>query len=87
MSSEIIWSAAARRALVSLPEKAATAIVEYIYGPLADDPPRMGHALRFEFEGCHSARRGDYRVIYRIEPDSSVHVLAIGHRSDIYRRR
>jgi mRNA-degrading endonuclease RelE of RelBE toxin-antitoxin system len=34
----------------------------------------------------HSARRGTYRVIYRIdEAERRVAVLAIGHRSDIYR--
>jgi mRNA-degrading endonuclease RelE of RelBE toxin-antitoxin system len=36
--------------------------------------------------GLHSARRGDYRVIYRIdEGDHRVDVLAIEHRSDAYR--
>jgi mRNA-degrading endonuclease RelE of RelBE toxin-antitoxin system len=56
----------ARRALTRLPEKAATAAVEFIYGPLAENPQRVGKPLRFELEGLHSARRGDFRIIHRI---------------------
>jgi mRNA-degrading endonuclease RelE of RelBE toxin-antitoxin system len=37
-------------------------------------------------EGLHSARRGDYRVIYRIDDvQRRVDVLAIEHRSAAYR--
>ena len=39
-------------------------------------------------EGLHSARRRDYRVIYRIDDERRlVTVVAIEHRSDIYRPR
>ena len=83
----IHWAPPARRTLRRLPEKVATAAVEFIYGPLAANPSRVGRPLRFELEGAYSAHRGDYRVIYRIdEPRRRVHVLAIGHRADIYRR-
>lgn len=85
---EIVWTASAQRRLTKLPEKAATAAVEFLYGPLADNPWRVGRALRFELEGLHSARRGDYRVIYRIDPDAhQVVIEVIDHRSDAYRRR
>ena len=84
---EIHWTTPARRALRRLPGKVAAAVVEFIYGPLASNPTRVGRPLRFELEGAYSAHRGDYRVVYRIdEPDRRVHVLAIGHRADIYRR-
>lgn len=84
---EIHWTAPARRALRRLPEKVATAVVEFIYGPLARDPSRVGRPLRFELEGRHSAHRGDFRVVYQIDhPHHRVYVLAIGHRADIYRR-
>jgi mRNA interferase RelE/StbE len=84
---EIYWAAPARRALPRLPEKVATAAVELIYGPLADDPGRVGRPLRFELEGRHSAHRGDYRVVYRIDDRRRrVEILAIGHRADVYRR-
>jgi len=57
----------------------ATAVVEFVHGSLAAKPPRVG---------LHSARRGDYRVIYRTHTDRRrVDVLAVEHRSDAYRRR
>lgn len=91
MSSEpyaIEWAASALRSLDRLPTKIASACVEFVYGSLADNPMRVGRALRFDLEGKHSARRGDFRVIYEIDvPGHVVTVLAIDHRSDIYRPR
>ena len=84
----IAWTATSRRALTRLPEKAATAIVEFLYGSLSENPHRVGKPLKLGLEGLHSARRGDYRVIYRIDDDErQVTVVAIEHRSDIYRPR
>jgi mRNA interferase RelE/StbE len=85
---EISWASAARRALRRLPEKVATSAIEVIYGPLAGNPHQVGQPLRFELEGRHSAHRGDYRVVYRIdERRRSVDILAIDHRADVYCRR
>jgi mRNA-degrading endonuclease RelE of RelBE toxin-antitoxin system len=82
------WAAPARRALARLPEKVAAAVVEFLYGSLAANPHRMGKPLRLELQGLYSARRGDYRVIYRIDDDHRrVEVVAIEHRADIYRPR
>ena len=84
----IAWTAAARRALTRLPEKVAVAVVEFLYGSLADSPHRIGKPLKLGLEGLHSARRGDVRVIYRIDDSQHlVTVMAIEHRSDIYRPR
>lgn len=84
----ISWSASAQRDLAKLPEKVATAVVEFIYGGLADNPRRVGHELTLELAGLHSARRGDFRVLYRISEDQEfVTVINIDHRADIYRRR
>ena len=85
---DVEWASSALRSLDRLPEKIATACVEFIYGGMAENPHRVGHALRFDLEGKHSARRGDFRVISEI--DTHLHlvtVLAIDHRSDIYRPR
>jgi mRNA interferase RelE/StbE len=80
------WTATSRRTLARLPEKAATAPAEFIYGSLAANPYRVGKPLKLGLEGLHSARRGDYRVIYRIDAVSrTVTVMAIEHRSDAYR--
>lgn len=81
----VAWTPTSRRALTRLPEKAATAAVEFIYGQLARNPHRVGKPLRFELEGLHSARRGDFRIIYRIT--EVVTIIAIEHRSDAYRTR
>lgn len=82
----VVWAPPARRALTRLPEKVATAAIEFTYGPLAGQPHRVGHALRDELAGRHSARRGDHRIVYRI--DDAYHrvvIEAIQHRSDAYR--
>ena len=85
---DIAWTATSRRALTRLPEKVGTAVVELCYGPLAENPARLGKPLRSELEGLHCARRGDYRVIHRIDVvRHRVEVVAIEHRSDAYRSR
>lgn len=84
----VAWTSAGRRSLNRLPEKVATAAVEFVYGSLAANPLRVGKALKLGLEGLHSARRGDYRVIYRVDTDRRrVDVIAVEHRSDAYRRR
>lgn len=86
MSHAVRWTATAVRALERLPEKVAAAAVEFIYGSLAENPQRVGKPLRFELEGLHSARRGDYRVVYEIDHEqASVTIVAIQHRSNVYR--
>lgn len=88
MTYAVMWTATAQRALARLPEKVASAAIEFIYGSLMANPQRVGKPLRFELEGLHSARRGDYRLIYEIdEVHEKVTIMAIQHRSDVYRRR
>jgi mRNA interferase RelE/StbE len=82
----VAWTGPAQRAVRKLPEKVATAVVEFIYGSLAGNPQRVGKVLRYELAGLHSARRGDYRVIYRINHEQRViEITAIEHRADAYR--
>jgi mRNA-degrading endonuclease RelE of RelBE toxin-antitoxin system len=79
-------TARAARDLERLPEKIATACVEFIFGPLADHPHRVGKALRDELGGSHVARRGDYRMVYAIRENRRlVEVEHIDRRSDVYR--
>ena len=88
MSHAVPWTATATRALQRLPVKVATAAVEFIYRSLAENPQRVGKPLRFELEGLHSARRGDYRVVYEIDQtEATVTIIAIQHRADVYRPR
>ncbi len=72
---------ASRQLAEHLPEAVAAACVEFIFGPLADDPRRVGSRLRAPSEGQWRARRGQYRVRYRIdEVDQVIYVLDIDHR-------
>jgi mRNA-degrading endonuclease RelE of RelBE toxin-antitoxin system len=55
---------------------------------LTASPHRVGKPLKLELVRLHSARRGDYRVIYRIDDhEHRIDVAAIEHRSDAYRPR
>jgi mRNA interferase RelE/StbE len=84
---ELVISPTARRQLTDkLPEPVAFAAYEFIIGPLLDNPHRVGGKLGPPLADRHSARRGTYRVIYRIdEPGHTVTVVAVVHRADAYR--
>lgn len=83
----IRYKPAARRALAEiLPLDVAAAAYELISGALADNPHRVGKPLGEPYEGLHSARRGTYRVLYRIDPQAhAVEIHSIRHRRDAYR--
>ena len=83
---EVQITARAARDLERLPEKIATACVEFIFGPLVKNPYRVGKALREELVDLHSARRGDYRVIYAIDGEKRrIEIMHIDRRTDVYR--
>jgi mRNA interferase RelE/StbE len=70
----------------TLPETVAVAAFEFITGPLLENPYMVGKRLLPPLDDRHSARRGSYRVIYRIDDDARVvTVVDIGHRRDLYR--
>ena len=83
----IVLSPGARRALTeTLPSAAAFAAWEFIDGPLRQRPRAVGAPLRAPFEGIWRARRGEYRVRYRIDEEKRVVlVLDVDHRRDAYR--
>ena len=86
---EVVFTRSARRALeITLPESVAAAVFEFIVGPLAANPKRLGKPLREPLAPLYSARRGEYRVLYRIEDDRLViEIVTIEHRRDAYQRR
>jgi mRNA interferase RelE/StbE len=82
----VVTQTASRQLAEHLPETEAAACVEFIFGPLAENPFRVGSPLREPFKGQWRARRGEYRVRYRIEePARTIHVLDVDHRRDAYR--
>ncbi len=85
---KLVVAASAERTLARLPEKAATAVVEFMIGPLVEAPKRVGHALGREFGGLWAGRRGPYRVVYALDDEKrQVEVVRIEHRADVYRPR
>lgn len=84
---EIVVTAPAARAIREvLPGAVAFAVIDFMTGPLLDNPRRVGARLRDELQGVWSARRGTYRILYRIDDDRhEVIVLRVGHRGDVYR--
>ena len=62
------------------------AVIDFITTVLMENPHRVGKPLRNDLSGVWSARRGTYRVLYRIhEKRREVVVLRIDHRQDAYR--
>lgn len=86
---ELTIAPTARRQLAEqLPESVAFAAYEFIIGPLLDDPHRVGKRLRPPLHDRHSARRGTYRVLYRIDDERrQVTVVSVFSRADAYRPR
>ena len=86
-SYELRTTSTVRRALSeTLPETVAVAAYEFITGPLLADPHRIGKRLLPPMDDRFSARRGTYRVIYRIDDkDRVVTVVDVAHRRDACR--
>jgi mRNA interferase RelE/StbE len=79
---DLVISPTARRQLAEyLPESVAFAAYEFIVGPLPNKPQRVGKRLRPPLDDRHSARRGTYRVIFRIDDiHHRVTVVGVVHR-------
>ena len=84
----VVAGPAARAIAEVLPEAVAAAVIALITGDLVAAPRRIGKPLRRELEGLWVARRGTFRVVYRIdEANHEVVVLRVDHRRDVYRAR
>ncbi|MFC4126117.1 type II toxin-antitoxin system RelE family toxin [Nocardia rhizosphaerae] len=83
----VVLSAQARRNIREhLPSDVAFAALETIRGPIAANPRRVGKPLNEPFDGFYSARRGTYRIVYRINEDKhAVEIHSVRHRRDVYR--
>lgn len=85
----LIIAPTARKQLAErLPESVAFAAYKFIIGPLLDNPHGVGKQLRPPLHDRHSARRGTYRVIYRIDDElGQVTVIGVLSRADAYRSK
>ncbi len=86
---ELVLTPPARRALTErLPETVATAVIDFLTTALVQRPRRVGKPLRGDLAGVWAARRGTYRVLYRLrEEEREVVVVRIEHRRNAYRPR
>jgi mRNA-degrading endonuclease RelE of RelBE toxin-antitoxin system len=83
----VVAGPAARAIAEALPESVALAVIDLITGALLADPRRVGKPLRYELQGVWSARRGTFRILYRIDDSRrEVVVLRVDHRRTAYRR-
>lgn len=85
----IIAPTARRRQLAEvLPEAVAFAAYKFVTGALLDNPHRVGKRLHPPLDNRLSARRGTYRIIYRVDDEQRlVTVVAVAARRDVYRPR
>jgi mRNA interferase RelE/StbE len=86
---EIRWAPRASRDMDRLAEvapRAVAAIVALVYGDLAREPARVGKPLRLELSGLYSARRREYRIVYRIDDQADVvRIERVALRRAVYR--
>lgn len=88
MAYEVAITPEGLRHLNRVPEKVRAAVIEAIFGTIAENPYRAGKPLRGELEGLYSARRGDFRVIYEVDEEAKVVLVhRAQHRRRAYRRR
>lgn len=84
----VVTPPAARAISEELPEPVAAAVIEFLTSTLIREPRRVGKPLRRELAGVWSARRGTYRILYRVRDERcEVIVLGVEHRGDVYRPR
>lgn len=80
------FTGTAKRDLDKLPPRIVAAVIEFAFGDLAREPGRVGKPLSRELAGHHSARRGPYRLLYRVDDATkTVYVHRVDHRANIYR--
>lgn len=88
MAYDVELTGPVRRALQRIPPRVVSAVVEFAFRDLAREPHRVGKPLERELSGLFGARRGPYRLLYRIDDEAQrVHIVHIGHRTDVYRSR
>lgn len=46
----------------------------------------IGKQLESPLQGLRSHRIDDYRILYKVQRSSTIDIIAIGHRKDIYER-
>jgi mRNA interferase RelE/StbE len=83
---EATLSVDAAKSIRKLPKQVQRAVVAALTA--LENDPRGGKPLIGELAAIWSLRRGDHRILYRIDDrERRVEVARLGHRRDVYRRR
>jgi mRNA interferase RelE/StbE len=84
---DLVLTPPARRAIEhKLPDAVAAAVIDFLTTAVIGKTRRVGKPLRDDLAGIWSARRGTYRVLYRInEQAHEVVILPVEHRREAYR--
>ena len=87
MTYKVEWSKPAKRAIAErLPLEIGRAVRELVMGAIAENSHRVGKELRPPLDGIRSVRRGENRVLYRIDEQArTIMITDIDHRRTIYR--
>jgi mRNA interferase RelE/StbE len=85
MSYTVYLTKAAAKDLAAVPKKTLPRIDNTIRS-LADNPRPHGSIKLEGSDDLYRIRKGDFRIIYKIEDDAlTVTVVRIGNRRDVYR--
>ncbi len=86
MNYQVVASPSARRQMNQLPESVAAAVFELLSGDLGRTPHRLGGRLHGIWDGYLSARRGSWRILYRVDDEAHVvYVERVENRGKVYR--
>ncbi|HEX3826809.1 MAG TPA: type II toxin-antitoxin system RelE/ParE family toxin [Sporichthyaceae bacterium] len=79
---EVRVAARAERDLDGMPKQVAAACLQFVFGSLAENPFRLGGPLGGCLAELRSARRGAYRVLYRIDEQAGrIEIVHVDHRA------
>ena len=81
---EISVKKSAVKELEAIPKKELQKIIKKIQSLSSD--PRPEGSQKLSHREQYRLRQGDYRIIYSVQDDdSTVHIIKVGHRKEIYR--
>ncbi len=88
MAYKIVYKESIEKDLKGLSHKIKAKILDHIEGDLSIDPQGKGKSLKGNWEGLWRYEIQLYRVIFAIfEEESTIIIVRIGHRKEVYRKR
>lgn len=77
-----------KKDIPALPKTIREIVKRAIETRLTIEPIGLGKPLRYSFVGHRRIRVGDYRIVYRVDPQNHiVTIVFIKHRKDVYEEK